>query len=320
MKTIQRLLQLPWAGPLIALLVVYGVFAAVNPDTMLRAITLETIVRQTVVVGLCSVGMTLVIISGGIDLSIGSIVAMVTVVVASALKSGQSVLMAVLLGVGVGLACGALNGALVAGLKIMPFLVTLSTMSIVRGLAKGEANQQKIDVEAQGLDALLMGAVPAGSLRLIPTGAWITLALAGGAAIMLRYTRFGRHLVAVGSSPNTARLCGISISRVTIAAYAIAGLLAGVAGIMEFATLTVGDPTDSIGLELKVIAAVTIGGASLTGGRGSIAGSLLGATLMVVIAAGASHMGIENWVQEILTGVIILVAVTVDRLRRGEIA
>lgn len=312
-----RLLQVPWLGPLVALIVVYGVFAALTPDTLLRGITLETMVRQTVVVALCAVGMTLVIIQGGIDLSVGSIVALVTVVTASALRDGRSAITAAVLALVVGLACGALNGALVAWLKLRPFLVTLGTMSALRGLAKGQANQQKIDADPRGLDEL-MGAVPLGSVKLLPTGAWIALALAAFSAVVLGYTRFGRHLVAVGSSPATARLCGISIPKITIAAYAMAGLLAGVAGIMEFATLTVGDPTDSIGLELKVIAAVVIGGGSLTGGQGSIAGSLFGALLMTVIATGATHLGVANWVQEILTGVIIVMAVTVDRLRRGE--
>ena len=113
----------------------------------------------------------------------------------------------------------------------------------------------------------------------------------------------------------TARLCGVAVPRVTVVTYSIAGLLAGLAGVMEFATLTVGDPTDSIGLELEVIAAVVIGGGSLSGGQGSIAGTLLGAALMTVIKTGCTHVGVPNWVQEILTGGIIVVAVALDRLR-----
>ena len=133
---------------------------------------------------------------------------------------------------------------------------------------------------------------------------------------MLRYTRFGRHVFAVGSNEATARLCGVEVDRVRLAVYALVGVLVGVAGVLEFSTLTVGDPTDSIGLELEVIAAVVIGGASLSGGEGTIAGSILGALLMTEIRTGGTHMGMPNWVQEIVTGGIILVAVAIDRARQ----
>jgi ribose transport system permease protein len=152
----------------------------------------------------------------------------------------------------------------------------------------------------------------------LPGGVWVTLAVAAVAAGILAFTRFGRHVVAVGSNELTARLCGVAVGRVKITVYALAGLLAGVAGLMEFATLTVGDPTDSIGLELEVIAAVVIGGGSLSGGQGSIAGSLVGALLLTVIKSGSTHVGLPNWVQEILTGFIIVVAMALDRYRRRE--
>jgi ribose transport system permease protein len=209
-------------------------------------------------------------------------------------------------------AAGFATGAIVTKLRIAPFIVTLGGMSILRGAAKGLANEQKIDVDPQGLDALL--APPAGGL--FPSGVWIAVAIAVLAAVVLRATRFGRHVFAVGSNEATARLCGVEVDRVRLAVYTIAGLLAGVAGIMEFSTLTVGDPTDSIGLELEVIAAVVIGGASLSGGEGTIAGSMIGALLMTVIRTGGTHLGLPNWVQEIVTGGIILVAVAVDRARK----
>ncbi len=138
------------------------------------------------------------------------------------------------------------------------------------------------------------------------------------AALMLAYTRLGRHVVAIGSNERTARLCGVPVRRVTVIVYGIAGLLAGLAGVMEFATLTVGDPTDSVGLELEVIAAVVIGGGSLSGGQGSIPGAIIGALLMTVIKTGCTHVGVPNWVQEILTGAIIVLAVALDRLRNAK--
>jgi ribose transport system permease protein len=141
-------------------------------------------------------------------------------------------------------------------------------------------------------------------------------ALAVLAAVALHYTVFGRHVVAIGSNAQTARLCGVPVDRVTVLVYALAGAMTGIAGVLEFSTLTVGDPTDSMGLELEAIAAVVIGGASLSGGQGSIAGAMIGALLMTVIKTGCTHVGLPNWVQEILTGVIIVVAVGIDRVRR----
>jgi ribose transport system permease protein len=302
-------------GPLAALLVVYALFTALEPETFARAANLETMARQTVVVAIAAVGMTLVIASGGIDLSVGSLVALTTVVMARALDRGAGAPSAVLVGVAVGAVGGAANGALVAGLRIPPFIVTLGTMSLLRGVAKGLAGEQKIDADPRGLDEL-MARLPADrAWMLLAPGVWIALAVAVAAAALVATTRFGRHLVAIGSNERTARLCGVAVGRSKILVYTLAGALAGLAGTMEFATLTVGDPTDSIGLELEVIAAVVIGGGSLAGGQGSVAGSLLGAALMTAIKSGCTHTGVPNWVQEILTGVIIVTAVALDRLR-----
>jgi ribose transport system permease protein len=149
----------------------------------------------------------------------------------------------------------------------------------------------------------------------LPAGVWIAIAVAILGAALLRYTRFGRNVFAVGSSENTARLCGVSVENVRAGVYTLAGVLTGLAGVMEFSTLTVGDPTASAGLELEVIAAVVIGGTSLAGGEGSVLGSILGALLMTVIKNGCIHMGLPNWVQEIVTGAIIAVAAALDRLR-----
>ena len=132
---------------------------------------------------------------------------------------------------------------------------------------------------------------------------------------MLRYTRFGRHLFAIGSSERTARLCGVRIDRTKAAVYTIAGAFAALAGVMEFSKLSVGDPTVSIGLELDVIAAVIIGGGSLSGGKGSVIGTIAGAAIMAVIQIGCSQQGLPNWVQQIVTGSIIVGAVALDRLR-----
>jgi ribose transport system permease protein len=308
----KQLARRPWLGPLIALTLVYLLFVALAPDTFARPMNLVTMARQTAVVGVAASGMTMIIMLGGIDLSVGSAVALTTVVVASLLKAGFGPFAATLAGVLVAAATGAINGSLVAGLGITPFIVTLGSMSILRGAAKGLAHEQKIDVDIHGLDALVL---PSPAL-LFPPAVWIMLAVAALAAVVLRRTRFGRHVVAIGSNEETARLCGIDVKRVKVLVYTIAAGLAGLAGILELATLTVGDPTDSIGLELDVIASVVIGGGSLSGGEGSVAGALLGALLMTVIKTGCTHLGLPNWVQELVTGGIIVTAVAIDRLRR----
>jgi ribose transport system permease protein len=301
----------PWFGPLLALLAVYVLFLVLAPDTFAGGVNLGTMARQTAVVGIAAVGMTYVILLGGIDLSVGSSVALTSVVVALALRSGVHPATAAALGVLSGAASGAVNGGLVTGLGITPFIVTLGSMSVLRGLAKGLADEQKIDADPRGIDALMS---PGGGF--LPAGVWIALLVAVMAAVVLHYSVFGRRVVAIGSNALTARLCGVPVRGVTLAVYALAGALAGLAGVLEFATLTVGDPTDSIGLELEVIAAVVIGGGSLSGGQGSVAGAMIGALLMTVIKTGSTHIGLPNWVQEILTGVIIVVAIGIDRFRR----
>ncbi|MBX3197386.1 MAG: ABC transporter permease [Labilithrix sp.] len=300
-----------WLGPLAAVLVVYAVFALLTPDTFLRTQNLLTMARQTVVVAICALGMTMVIVTGGIDLSAGSLVALTTVLVARLLRSGHSPAVAVLGALAVAALVGASIGALVGRFKMMPFVVTLGAMTILRGAAKGLADEQKIDCDTRGLEHLL-------SADLSAPGLWIALALAVAVALLLGYTRFGRHVFAVGSNEAAARLCGIDPARVKILVYMLSSLLFGVAGVMELSTLTVGDPTDSIGLELDVIAAVVIGGASLAGGEGSVIGSVLGALLMTVIKTGAVHRGMPSWTQEIATGAIIVLAVAVDRLRHAR--
>lgn len=311
----KALLARPWVGPGIALVAVYALFAALTPETFAQFVNLETMARQTVVVAIASVGMTLVMVKGGIDLSVGSIVALTTVMVARALQSGQSPLAAALVGMLVATLCGVTNGSLVAWLRITPFIVTLGTMSLLRGSAKGLADEQKVDADAQGLDELMAVLSDEASWMLLPAGVWIAILVAAVAHVLLSYTKLGRHIVAIGSNERTAQLCGVPVRKVTVITYALAGLLAGLAGVMEFATLTVGDPTDSIGLELEVIAAVVIGGGSLSGGQGSIPGAILGALLMTVIKTGCTHTGVPNWVQEILTGAIIVIAVGLDRVR-----
>ena len=309
-----------WLGPLVALALLYVAFSLWQPDTFASTNTLKTMLRQTTVVGLCALGMTLVIVLGGIDLSIGSIVALVTVVIAWLLQAGWTPLTAALAGILVGGACGLANGALITGLRVTPFIVTLGAMGIIRGSAKGLANEQKIDAPLTWLNDLVLEPPAHLSWLVLPTGLWLAIVVSIGAVVLLGYTRFGRHVIAIGSNEQAARLCGVRVTRTKVAVYTIEALLAGVAGVLQFSRLTVGDPTVAYGLELDVIAAVVIGGGSLSGGEGSILGALIGAMLMTVIKTGCTHAGLAMWVQEIIAGSIIVLAVALDRLRHRRIA
>jgi ribose/xylose/arabinose/galactoside ABC-type transport system permease subunit len=302
-------------GVLAGLAVVAILFGLLIGPQFFRAANLELMARQTVIVCVAALGMTMVIVAGGIDLSVGSVVSLATVVTAVLLRAQASPLAAALGAVGAGVLCGVLNGALITQLRVVPFIVTLGTMLVVRGAAKGLADERRVEAPITWLNGLLR-TVRDGSGLLVPSGIWLTAALAVAIALTLRYTRFGRHLFAIGSSERTARLCGVRITRVKIAVYAISGALAALAGVMEFSKLSVGDPTVAIGLELDVIAAVIIGGGSLLGGKGSVLGTIAGAAIMALIQIGCSQQGLPNWVQQIVTGGIIVGAVTLDRLRR----
>ncbi len=302
-------------GPLLGLALVYGLFTVLAGESFTGARNMETIARQTAVVGTAALGMTMVIIAGGIDLSVGSIIALSTVTIAIFLAKGYNPALAALSGIFAGLLCGLVNGSIITRLRVVPFIVTLGTLLAVRGVAKGLAGEQKVDAPWTSLNDLLTTLPADKRWMIVPPGVWIMLILAVAVAVMLRYTRFGRHVFAVGSSEQTSRLSGLDVRRIKLMVYAGSAAFAGLAGLMQFSRLTVGDPTAAMGLELDIIAAVVIGGGSLSGGEGSVFGALIGALIMTVIRSGCSQMGMPNWVQEIITGGIIVVAVALDRLR-----
>ncbi len=305
-----------WLGPLSAWVLLYLLFIVLAPESFGTYDNLQTMLRQTTMVGMAALGMTMVIIVGGIDLSVGSTVALTTVVIAKLFQGSGSPFFAALGGLGVAAVAGLVIGLLITSLKMTPFIVTLGAMGILRGAAKGVAGEQKIDAPLTWLNELV-AELPAGSeWMLFPPGVWMLVLMAFFVAGLLHYTRLGRHIFAIGSNEQTARLSGVRVQRVKVAVYTLCSAFAGLAGIMQFSRLTVGDPTVAIGFELDVIAAVVIGGGSLSGGEGSVAGSIFGALLMTLIRTGCTHLGISNWVQEIITGTIIVVAVGLDRLRQ----
>jgi ribose/xylose/arabinose/galactoside ABC-type transport system permease subunit len=267
------------------------------------------------IVSIAAVGMTIVIVTGGIDLSVGSIIALSTVVIALLLRMQVNPLLAALAAIAAAAFCGLINGVLITQLRVVPFIVTLGTMLIIRGAAKGLADERRIEAPVTWLNDLLR--VTRGE-TLMPSGIWAVLVLAVLVAGLLRYTRFGRHVFAIGSNERMARLCGVAVPRTKVVVYALSAAFAGFAGLLQFAKLSVGDPTVAVGLELDVIAAVIIGGGSLLGGRGTVLGTLIGAAIMTVIQVGCSQKGLANWVQQIVTGGIIVAAVALDRMRSSS--
>jgi ribose/xylose/arabinose/galactoside ABC-type transport system permease subunit len=299
------------AGTFLGLVLVAVIFGALVGHQFFSPGNVELMARQAAIVCMAALGMTVVIATGGIDLSVGSIIALSTVVIALVLREGQPPAIAALAGVGAAALCGAVNGLVITRIRVVPFIVTLGTMLVVRGAAKGLAEERRIEAPFTWLNDLLRTAPG----TFLPGGIWLVILLALVIAGVLNYTRFGRHVLAIGSNERMARLCGIAISRTKIAVYTISGALAGMAGLLQFSKLSVGDPTVAIGLELDVIAAVIIGGGSLTGGRGTVLGTVIGAAIMTVIQIGCSQRGLPNWVQQIVTGGIIVVAVALDRVR-----
>lgn len=306
-------------GPLLGLIVVYLLFCVWAGEAFYSGFNRVTVLTQSVIVTAGALGMTLIIIAGGIDLSVGSQIALATVVIARMLETGSSPAAAAVAGVATGALCGLVNGLLITRLKLVPFIITLGTLLIFRGVATGMADEQKIDAPLTWLNSLL-AKFPDPPWLLVAPGVWLTLVLAVVVAVGLRNTVLGRHIFAIGSNENTARICGVRVERTKLWIYALGGLLTGVAGLMQFSRLTVGDPTAAKGMELDIIAAVVIGGGSLAGGEGSVLGSVAGAMLMAVIRNGLSMKGVPNYVQDVLTGAIIVGAVAIDRWRHRAAA
>lgn len=306
-------------GPFIGLILVLAIFSLMPEisDRFLRLANIKSVVTQSVMVALCALGMTFIIVTGGIDLSAASNLALSCVLVAFSINLGLPPWLAALVGLATGGLVGFFNGFLITRLKVVPFIVTLGMMGMARGAAKWVAKNQKIDAPLTWLNELMTRNPKLGWLLVSP-GIWLVIILSVLMAILLKKTVFGRQVQAVGSNELTARLCGIRTDRTKVIVYTLSGLFCGLAGVMEFSRLTVGDPTVATGLELDIIAAVVIGGGSLSGGEGSILGTLIGVFIMSFLRNGCTMMGWPNYFQEIIIGAIIIVAVTLDRLRHSQ--
>ena len=304
--------------PFVGLFVVLLLFAM---DGELRSVifkggNFKTILTQTVIVAIGAMGMTMVIVSGGIDLSAGSVVALCSVVTAKLIEQGHGFTAVLLLTVLTGGLVGLANGGIITTVRMMPFIVTLGMMGIARGISKWLANNQTVNPEQplESVNRLMDNSQSPLTFFPLPNGVWLVLGLAVVMAVVLRSTVFGRYVFAIGSNEDTARLCGIRVNFNKVVIYALAGAFFGLAGVMQFSRLTQGDPSVAIGLELQIIAAVVIGGASLSGGAGSIPGSVIGAFMMACLANGSSIKDWPNYMQEIIIGVVIILAVGMDKV------
>ncbi len=311
-------------GPVLALLLLIVIFGGAEywqrgESTFLSIRNVRSIAVQAAPVLMGALGMTLIIIAGGIDLSVGTLAALAAMTLGLTLVHEYDAAMAVGVCVLIGLAGGMLNGALVSYLRMPPFIVTLGTMTIFLGLAKLSNNNNPVrPLESQLPDWMssFLSTVPPAGWPLFSPGVWLVLGLALLIAMVLRYTVAGRYAYALGSNERAAELSGIAVARLKVAIYGIAGIFFALAGLYVFCRNNQqGSPTEGTGFELKVIAAVVVGGASLQGGRGTILGTCCGTAIIAVVNSGCVQLGIRNELQDILLGLIVISAVAIDQWR-----
>lgn len=306
------------AGPFLVLLFVIVLFAMLLEADVRSAFfsfdNVKTILTQTVIVAIGALGMTMIIVSGGIDLSVGSVVALTSVVGALLIQQNAGLEMVALAALLTGCVVGLINGTIIAAFRMTPFIVTLGMLGMARGTAKWLADNQTVNFPESSIGLLM--ADPDRDSLFLPPGVSVAIDLAIVMAIVMRYTIFGRYIFAIGSNEAAARLCGIRTRLMKLGIYTFAGLFFGLAGLMQLSRMRQGDPTAAQGIELDIIAAVVIGGASLNGGTGSILGSMIGALTMAVLRAGSQFKDWPNYVQEIIIGAVIILAVGLDRIRQ----
>ncbi|WP_312527873.1 ABC transporter permease [Paracoccus sp. (in: a-proteobacteria)] len=288
-----------------------------------------TVLLQTSVIGLLGIGMTMVIITGGIDLSVGSVLALSGTVTGLMVKAGFPVPLAMMAGVGVGALCGLANGVIITKMRITPFVATLGMMLIARGIALQLTGAAPISQLGEAFGRLGNGALfrmvekqPNGLSKVIfpgipyPVILLAIMALAG--AYLLRRRALGRHIYATGSNEEAARLSGVNVDRTKIAAYVMSGALAGLAGNVLMSRLVTAQPNEGVMYELDAIAAAVIGGASLMGGVGTISGTMIGALIIGVLRNGLNMGGVSAFIQQIIIGVVVILAVFVDQMRNQK--
>jgi ribose transport system permease protein len=311
-----RLLR--WAataqGPLIGLLLLCVVFSVASP-VFLSLRNALNVIDQVTVIGILSIGMTAVIVIGGIDLSVGSVLALCTMTMGWMFRDYQlPFVLCIALGLAAASLAGLVNGLLVTRARLPSFIATLTMMSVARGIANITTDGEQV----VGFPDWFTALATVRHFGVLSMTVALFLALAAGAFVFLRLRATGRSLYAIGGSAEVARLAGIPVRSLTVGVYVAAGLLSGVAGVMLAARLDSAQPSDGMGYELDAIAAVVVGGASLSGGVGGIGGTVIGVLIIGVLHNGLNLVGISPFVQQIVVGAVIALAVTFDTLRRRE--
>jgi ribose transport system permease protein len=307
----QRKISLEWirsASALAGVALLFIVFSILTPSFYDPSNLLD-ILLQSSINAVIAVGMTLVVMARGIDLSVGSVVGLTSMITASLLP--QNLLLGIAAGVVLGVGCGLVNGVLIAKLKLPDFIVTLGMLSIYRGAALIYTDGKPI----YGIDPAFR-AIFAGELAGIPTPVIVALIIAVLAFFLVRYTALGEQIIAVGGNEEAARLAGINVDRVKISVYAISGLLASLAGLVLIGRIGAAEPIGGTGFELQAIGAAVIGGASLFGGEGNPLGSLIGALTLGAMQNGLTLLNVPSFWQLVATGVVVIVAVFVDQVTR----
>jgi fructose transport system permease protein len=310
----ERLPPIGTLGPFIALLLACGFFAT-QSDRFLSSGNFSLVLQQVMVVGVIAIGQTLIILTAGIDLSCGMVMALGGVVMTKfAVDLGLPAPLAILSGIGVTALFGLINGLLVTRIKLPPFIVTLGTLNIAFAVTQLYSNAQTV-TDLPGAMTWLGSTFQLGGTS-VAYGVVLMLLLYLAFWFWLRETAAGRHVYAVGNNPEATRLTGIPTERVLLAVYVLAGVLYGIAALLSVARTGVGDPNAGQTENLDAITAVVLGGTSLFGGRGVILGSLIGAVIVGVLRNGLTLMGVPSVYQVLITGILVILAVTIDQLSR----
>lgn len=296
-------------GPFIGLFLIIAVISILNPD-FLSTSNLLNVLRQVSINALIAFGMTFVILTGGIDLSVGAILAFSGAVTASLLASGMDPILAILIGLLVGAGLGAINGIIIAKGKVAPFIATLATMTIYRGATLMFTDGRPVSNLG---DSSVFQMIGGGYFFGIPMPVITMLVSFVILYFILKKTTFGRRVYAVGGNEEASILSGIKVDRIKIYVYSLTGFLAAVAGVILTSRLNSAQPTAGTMFELDAIAAVVLGGTSLTGGRGWIVGTLIGALIIGVLNNGLNLLGVSSFFQQVVKGSVILLAVLLDR-------
>ena len=327
-------------GPVLALLFIVLLFTIADrvwgEGYFFSLQNMRVIMNAAALIAVPALGMTIIIIAAGIDLSAGTALTLCGTLLALYLKNASIaatdpgftavMLWALLMTIATGCLCGLANGTLISATKVVPFIVTLGTMTIFLGIGQIIASESTVYAPRENIPEWLNNFCYTGRQSenylipgfMLPTSVIVAVILAVLVGLLMRYTVFGRNVFALGSSESTARLCGINVPMTILAVYTLAGFFVAIGGLLYFANVKNGNPSDGTGKELEIIAAVVLGGGSLSGGRGSILGTVVGALIITVIRTGCTLLAIPNTYTLIIIGGIIIVAVIVDQLRHGS--